>query len=191
MMLRQAVALVSLLGVIMTSSFAEPGKTYDPLQSPRLIEFRKTIGFDAARAREKQDVQVLFDWKALQSPPELEGWSKRLDVNSDENGGHFISIDFTRNEEQVNLTIEIFDPKMNKAPEALLIKADSVTTMKIPYVRGPLDLGTFSLTSPSQSPRRVFWFFHNVHAEVSVHKTSVPALTVARWLQQQLELNTQ
>lgn len=187
---RYAVALISLFGVIMTSSLADPGNVYDPMQSRRLIEFRKTIGFDAALAKERRDAQVLVDWNGLQSPPELKGWNRRIDVTAGEGGEQFISIDFTRNEEQVNLNIEVFNPKRNKAPESLLIKADSVTAMKIPYVKGPHDLGTLSLTSPSQPPRRVFWFFHNVLAEVSTYKTDVSAMTVARWLQQQMQINT-
>ncbi len=190
MMLRQAIAIVSLFGIVMTNPIAAPGKPYDPMQSQRLIEFRKTIGFDAARAQETRVAQVLLDWEGLRSPPELEDWNRRVDVSKDEEGGMTVSIDFSKNDEQVNLSIQVFDPRTNRAPESLLIKADSVTSMNIPYLRGPHDLGTLSLISPSQPTRRVFWFFHNVHAEVSVYKTAVPALTVARWLQRQLELNT-
>lgn len=174
----------------MNNALASPGSFYDPLKSPRLIAFKKTIDYENALAMERRDQQVVVDWDSLQPPPELDGWTLERSSNVDTDGTRYFRFDFTRQDEQVNISVDVFDPRNNRAGESLLLKADAVTTMTITDIRGPRDLGTLSLMSSAKSVDLVYWIYRNVFTEVSTYKTNVSAMAIARWLQKLMELNT-
>jgi len=181
---------VILLGFIMNNAFASPGGFYDPLTSPRLVEFKRTVGYENALATERRDQQVIVNWDSFPTPPELDGWNLERSSSVNDDGTRYIRFNFTRKDEQVNVSVDIFNPRNNKAGESLLLKADAVTTMTITDIRGPSELGTLSLMSSVKPADLVYWIYRNVFVEVSTYKTNVPALSVARWLQHQIELNT-
>lgn len=190
-MMRMSLLLFALLsGVMINDTFAAPAGSYDPLRAPRLIEFRKKIGYESALAKEKKNEQVVVNWDNIPVPPELDGWTLNRGTSVDPEGTHHIRLDFARQAEQVYISVDVFDPKNNRAADNLLLKADAVTTMTITDIRGPEDLGTLSLMSSSKSVDLVYWVYRNALAEVSTYGTDVPALTIARWLQKQMEINT-
>lgn len=174
----------------MNNAFASPGNFYNPLTSPRLVEFKRTIGYESALAMERRDQQVIVNWDSFPTPPELNNWNIEKNSSLNGDGTRYIRFNFTRKDEQVNVSIDIFDSRNNKAGESLLLKADAVTTMAITDIRGPRELGTLSLISSTKPTDLVYWIYRNVFVEVNTYKTNVSALSIASWLQKQLEQNT-
>lgn len=177
--------------LIMTTSFNTNGNSFDPLQSPRLIAFKNKIAFDSAMLKENKNEHIDMDWAKLPTPPGLDAWKLQFERNTGTDNSLNINLDYTNNEEQINITIKVFNPKENKVSDYFLIKADSVSTMNITDLRGPPDLGTISLVSANTPSTLVYWIYRNVFAEVSTYKTNVSALNIANWLQQQIKNHTQ
>lgn len=186
---KQIHLFIILLGVIMNSAPASPGSFYDPLTSPRLLEFKRVIGYENALAAERRDQQVIANWDNFPTPPELDGWNLEKSSRLNESGTRYLRLSFTRKNEQVSVSIDIYDPRNNRAGESLLLKADAVTTMTITDIRGPKELGTLSVISSAKPTDLVYWIYRNVFVEVSTYKTNVSALSIASWLQKQMKLN--
>lgn len=179
-----------LLGTIINNTFASPGNFYDPLTSPRLVEFKRTIGYENALAMERIDQEIIVNWDNFPTPPDLEGWNLEKSSNLKDDGTRYLRLSFTQKDAQVSISVDVYDPRNNKAGESLLLKANAVTTMAITDTRGPRDLGTLSLISSAKPTDLVYWIYRNVFAEVSTYKTNVSALSIARWLQKQMDINT-
>ncbi len=155
----------------------------DELANTRLISFKKKIEFDTAISSEKKMQKVVIDWEKVSLPQELKDWNLKTEHYVSADKSHNTYYTFTKNSEQVKVSVKIFDPKKNSASDYLLIKADSVSTMDISDIRAPSDLGTLSLMSATTPHTPVYWVYRNLFSEVNTYKTSVSALQIARWVQ--------
>ncbi|QSI33701.1 hypothetical protein GNX71_30705 [Variovorax sp. RKNM96] len=156
------------------------------LSHPRVISLKKKINYDEKVARESASEQVVLDLTSVDPPPQLQGWTKKIRDSMDAENVRVVRLEFLKNEEQVRITLKIFDPKNNFSGDNFLLRANAVSTVEINDVPGPADLGSISLMSPETPPELVYWKFRNVLAEVSVFKTSASSLAIAKWIQGEL-----
>ncbi|WP_307651316.1 hypothetical protein [Variovorax boronicumulans] len=156
------------------------------LNHPRVISLKKKINYDEKVARESASEQVVLDLASIDSPPQLQGWTQKIRDSMNAEDVRVVRMEFLKNEEQVRITLKIYDPKNNFSGDYFLLKADAVSTAEINDVPGPADLGSVSLMSPGTPPGLVYWKFRNVLAEVSVFKTSASSLAIAKWIQGEL-----
>lgn len=157
--------------------------------APRIASFKERIDFDRKISHENALEHVILDLEAMGTPPQLRSWSKTTGDSMTESGIHYIDMEFELGEQRVSIVLSVYDPRRNSAGENLLNKANAVNTMTINDVPGPADLGTVSLRSPETPPYLVYWIFRNVLAEVTVYKTSISSIDIARWFQAELARN--
>ncbi|WND80379.1 hypothetical protein [Lysobacter capsici] len=156
---------------------------------PRIASFKERIDFDRKIGYENASEHVVIDPAAMDTPPQLRSWSKSTRDSMTESGMRYIRMLFELGEQGVRIVVRVYDPRRNSAGEDLLNKADAVNTMTINDVPGPADLGTVSLRSPETPPWQVYWIFRNVFAEVTVYKTSISSIDIARLIQAELARN--
>lgn len=156
---------------------------------PRIASFKERIDFDRKMGYENASEHVVLDPAAMDTPPQLRSWPKTVRDSMTASGVHYIGTTFELGEQRVRIVLYVYDPRRNLAGEDLLNKANAVNTMTINDVPGPADLGTVSLRSPETPPYLVYWIFRNVLAEVTVYKTSISSIDIARWFQAELARN--
>ena len=178
---------VAAMSISSASRAGEPVRQAPP--HPRIASFKERIDFDRKIGYENASEHVVLDPAAMDSPPQLRSWSKTVRDSMTASGVHYISTTFELGEQQVRIVLSVYDPRRNLAAEDLLNKANAVNTMTINDVPGPADLGTVSLRSPETPPYLVYWIFRNVLAEVTVYKTSISSIDIARWIQAELARN--
>lgn len=185
--------LTLLLGVVMSSTTLAAGDPSAPFNSPRLLKFKSSIGFDQSLAAEKKNEIVDVDWMKLPTPPALHGWKEiTRELNPERaNGSRSFSWQFEKENQLLTITVEVFSATKNEASTQFLLHADASTMMELPWVRGPSTLGTIAAMSKLTPPSTVFWIYRNVFAEVSPSsKATVSALEISSWLQGQMEGQT-
>lgn len=153
---------------------------------PRIASFKERIDFDRKMGYENASEHVVLDPAAMDTPPQLRSWSRTVRDSMTASGVRYIGMAFELGEQRVRIVLDVYDPRRNLAGEDVLNKANAVNTMTINDVPGPADLGTVSLRSQETPPYRVYWIFRNVLAEVTVYKTSISSIDIARWIQAEL-----
>lgn len=155
--------------------------------SPRVIELKRRIDYDAAVAGERSDEFVDLDLTRLAVPTALAKWEadRQVDVISDSET--LLDLRLKHDQQVVTMRVSLFSAATprHRVAERLIARADAVTTVHISDVRGPRDLGTLSLTPGSGGT--VYWVYRNVYAEVIVFQSPVDKLAVARDMQAQFE----
>ncbi|MGB0128045.1 MAG: hypothetical protein WBP72_10430 [Rhodocyclaceae bacterium] len=180
----------------MTNSSFPPPAFSNPLESPRVLDLKRRVGFDAALAAEKKTGHVAMDWERFPVPDVLREWAFERELDRLSDAESLLTMTFKRGESKVTIEVSVFAPsERTHVAVRLLERANAVTTVALSDERGPKDLGTLALvpkapTAPvAESFSVVYWIFRNVFAEVSAFKTPLSAIDIARWVQRQFELN--
>jgi hypothetical protein len=170
----------------MTMALQAGQATPQEVASPGLMIFRKAIGFDAALVKNHQhhDESIHLDWMHLEVPPQLTGWQTgtRELQPSGEDGSRTFYWQFERGDELLTIIAHIHRPGTDAAGRAFLEIANATTTMAIPYIAGPKDLGVVSAIEQGHS-NGVFWFDRNVCVEITRSQTKVSHMDIAYWVQ--------
>lgn len=159
------------------------------MNSPRLAAFKNVVGFDEALAKNKlhRDEFIDVDWTRVEVPSQLAGWktgTRELQPIM-EDGGRTFYWQFERGDESMTIIVRIYPPGGIAAGQGFLEIANATTTMAIPYIAGPRDLGALSAIEQGQS-NSVFWFDRNVCVEVTRSHTNVSHMEVAYWVQDRM-----
>lgn len=170
----------------MTANISPLAMTSPPTDAPRVVALKQRIGYDAALATERTDEQVALDLHSLPVPDALSDWALERQVDKIADDEAELQMRFKRGDGVVTIKLTLFAPRERQRVASKLInRANAVTRAEITLTRGPVDLGTLSLTR--ESGGNVYWIFRNVYAEVVVYRASVDKLLVARSVQHHLQ----
>ena len=182
-----------LLGVMMTTTSVAGGAplnpAFDPLQTPRLLSFKKKINFESAVAKEKSEY-VALDWSKIKLPADLSAWKMTSNEVTSNDDRHRIEAKFEHGANRAGIYIYVFksDGKQ-KAANSFLLKADNTTMMEIFYVPSPIPVGTISIVDNIKAPADGLFLFHNVYTEISTSGKDDSLFRFAKWLQNEYEKN--
>ena len=200
--LRIAIKGVCLFGIfgtlscradVMTKSNRAQGQTImqanDSLYPPRLVAFKKKIGFDQAVENEKSQY-VDINWATLKLPAELAAWK----IIEDEIVNREDSTIYTRklqNEKKlITVVAHVYKPnKKKEASEIYLMDINNTTMVDIFYIPSPVQIGTSSVVDKSQPPSKGLFLFLNTPTQIFSSGTDDSLFTFAKWLQNEYGKN--
>ena len=178
---------------VVTESNRAQGQTImqanDSLNPPRLVAFKKKIGFDQAVENEKNQY-VDMNWATLKLPAELGAWK----IIKDEIVTREDSTIYTRklqNEKKlITVVAHVYKPsKKKEASELYLMDINNTTMVDIFYIPSPVQIGTSSVVDKSQPPSKGLFLFLNTHTQIFSSGTDDSLFTFAKWLQNEYEKN--
>lgn len=159
-------------------------------------KFKQRVDFDQMVSREDQSTRVSANWAQLGLAPVAQGLSvsgpvvsvSTLAYDKDQARVQWVLSDGT-NMATVN-AIDALTPI--GARKRFMDNAEGNSMMDIPYVKGPVNLGTVSAISrdSGSGPMRLFWIYRNMYFEVNI-RGKVDQLAIARFIQEHAEKNLQ
>lgn len=159
-------------------------------------KFKQRVDFDQVVSREDQSTRVSANWAQLGLAPVAQGLHvsgpvvsvSTLAYDKDQTRVQWVLSDGT-NMATVN-AIDALTPV--GARKRFMDNAEGNSMMDIPYVKGPVNLGTVSAISrdSGSGPMRLFWIYRNMYFEVNI-RGKVDQLALARFIQEHAEKNLQ
>lgn len=158
------------------------GKSMNPDKVARL---KTRIGFDAAVSNESRAEAAVVRWPDMRAAVGLAPgeWTLAGDSIAREGGGVTREWVLRRGRETVSILAFVASDGPEPARAFLLRRATENMLVDSPFVRGPADLGTLSVTDLPPSPPIYLWLFRNLCLEVEGRETAVDVLAIAHWLQ--------
>lgn len=121
-------------------------------------------------------------------PPQLVGWkigTRELQPFM-EDGSRIFYWQCDRGDELMTIIVHIHRPGTDGAWQGFLEIANATTTVAIPYIAGPGDLGVISAIERGRS-NGVCWFDRNVCVEITRSQTSGSHMDIAYWMQDEMK----
>jgi hypothetical protein len=158
-------------------------KAIDPLEE-RTKAFEKKIDFAKAVSNHVASEKIVFDWSTIENPPHLLGWEITGKIHATTPGPRAREEwewGYQKAEQGVGVIITSYKIGEQTALLAIRNFATASNMVELPYLKGPSDLGTISLVSPSLYGYELHWAYRDL--EFSVEATDKDlALRTAYWL---------
>jgi hypothetical protein len=185
--------LIVMLTITAGSSWAFAGEKsmhVDP-QEMRMKAFEKKIDFDRALLKHVPSEKVVFNWKNVGIPDHLNGW-KLVDqdytVREGRRQREVWEWGYTKNSQGVGIEITSHKGGNQEALLAIRNLANRSSLAEPPFIKGPSDLGTFSLTLPDDFT--LYWAYRDLSIKVESTDKDM-ALRTAYWLNSIAEAHRQ
>lgn len=186
MRIRSALLVVLMSGGLLG---AAPVKAMD-LDKLKVDAFKARVGFDTIPDIEDADVGVVADWGGILEllPSRESGWEPGTDAIMPTRPGVVLrKWHFRRGEGALTVKVFVFSAGPAGARNQLVTEATLNSLQFSPYVRGPGNLGHFSIMIPGEPMRDVAWVFHNVCVSIDTRDTGLSVEPLARSIQGYME----
>ncbi len=181
MKLRSQLAILLIAVFLITNTMI--GEDVDSHREAMLEHFKNNIGFDKLPPVEHSSRGVVVAWPDIRQAPDLgPHWQILADTTWWERNGGIKNQILGRGGERLVFTIFLAQAGEDAARMFLLDKVSQTTMAAIPYIRGPANLGTLSLTA-GQPIDSVAWYFSNVVFQIEATNTALNILPLAKSLQ--------